>query len=89
MTAYGEDVRALTLAYLDAPERSKAFLLGLSQVAEEHGIVDWEGVPSTFVAFGAALQERGVPLARAQGMGQQLFGENALMTEGILEAYRS
>ncbi len=88
-TAYRQDVRALTLAYLDSSEDAEGFLRGLSQVADEHGIVDWEGIPATFLAFGHALRSEGVPLSAAQAHGRTLFGVNGPAEDWIREAYRS
>ncbi len=88
-TAYREDVRALTLAYLDSAQDAEGFLRGLSQVADEHGVVDWEGIPATFLAFGNALRGEGVPLSEAEAHGRTLFGQDGLAEQWIREAYRS
>lgn len=53
-TAYLQDVQAYTLAYLVESAEDGEFARGLSQVADGHGINDWEADAETFVAIRTA-----------------------------------
>lgn len=58
--AYGDDVRVMVRAYLETGEPADGFLRAIGQVAEQHGIDDWEGEVTTFHALGVGLSQAGL-----------------------------
>jgi len=67
--SYRRDVEAYTVAFLEDTSLDGTFLRGLGQVAEVHGITDWEAVPETVEGISLAVQaveSPGVGVARLQ-----------------------
>ena len=64
-TAYRNDLRDYTVAHLRAEGTPSALRLGISEVALARGITNWEALPSTFAAVGAAFAEAGLSLEEA------------------------
>lgn len=54
---YTQDVMAYTWTFLDGEGEPGDFARGLSQVAEAHGINDWEDDPDTLAAVAAAVED--------------------------------
>lgn len=71
---YESDVVDYTYAYLKSSSDTKDladFQKGLSEIAEERGISDWEDEPLTYKAIGKALKK-----AHIDGVGYQTFQKN-------------
>jgi hypothetical protein len=81
-----------TYAYLKSssgPTGYAGFQKGLSDIAEEHGISDWESDPHTYNAMGKALKK-----AKITGVGYETFKKNfsdgdAEKMESIQDGYDS
>jgi hypothetical protein len=57
MQEYRRDLRAYATAFVRTGGSSDEFLRGVGQVAERHGITDWEAEPGTLVAIGEGLRQ--------------------------------
>ena len=71
---YESDVVDYTYAYLKSssgPTDYADFQKGLSDIAEERGISDWESDPHTYKALGKALKK-----AKITGVGYETFKKN-------------
>jgi len=56
--AYQRDLRAFTAAFATTPGGSREdFLRGVTRIAEDHGISDWESDAATPRAIGAGLRD--------------------------------
>lgn len=87
--AYIEDMRVFTAAFMTTSRGDSAFVDGIGAVAEEYGIVNWEGVPQTYVAIGQGLQEAGLDVDEAQAFCREIFGEDARIETLIENTYSS
>lgn len=71
---YQADVLDYTYAYVKSSSDAtdyKDFQKGLADIAEQHGINDWEADPLTYGAIGKALKK-----AHIEGVGYQTFKKN-------------
>ncbi len=57
---YFEDVAVATERFVSKRENSRQFQQAISDIARNHGIVDWEREGSTYVAMGKGLRRAGV-----------------------------
>jgi len=89
VTAYRDDVRALSTAYVETSRDDDAFVRALGEVAAVHGIVDWEAAPETFLAIGDGLRDAGLSLDQARTLSHRLFGEDPRIEQWIADAYPS
>jgi hypothetical protein len=55
-SAYLADVETLVLAYLDTPAAPSSFMRDLAQVAQQHGVSDWEADAGTTHGIGIGLR---------------------------------
>lgn len=73
--AYENGVEDYTYAYLKSTPTEttdyNGFLKGLSAVAADHGIADWEADPKTYTAVGKALRK-----ARIEGISYETYKKN-------------
>jgi len=88
-TAYRDDLRVLTLATLESSGGEEGFLRGIGEVAERYGIVDWEGIPETYVAIGEGLREAGLSLEEARAFSRRIFGDDPRAEALVGRAYHS
>lgn len=56
---YISDVRDYTQAYVKSGGDFDTFTQGLSQIAERHGVSDWESDNDTYVGIGQGLKKAG------------------------------
>jgi len=86
--SYVRDVREFTAAFTRTPGSSEDFLRGVSRIAEDHGISDWEADASTPFAIGEGL--RAARWTEAQ-MSEFLdeVGRDKPAAELALEGYRN
>lgn len=92
--AYRRDIRVVTAANLAAGASDDEMLRDLARVADEHGVVHWEGRSDTYRAIGAGLRDAGAGPAEMQRFADELTAgtpgpeaERAL--QWVLEGYRS
>ena len=57
---YIEDVAVATVRFVSNQENSEIFQQAISNIARNHGIVDWEREDSTYLAMGKGLKSAGV-----------------------------
>ncbi|MCP5056693.1 MAG: hypothetical protein GY937_08195 [bacterium] len=57
--AYGDDVRVMMRAFVETAEPADGLLRAIGQVAEQHGIDDWEAEVTTFHALGMGFSQAG------------------------------
>ncbi|QDU68171.1 hypothetical protein [Engelhardtia mirabilis] len=55
--SYQQDVQAFVCSYLSAPSEPGDFARGLTQVAQAHGVSDWESQPGTFEVIEASVSD--------------------------------
>jgi hypothetical protein len=55
--SYRDDVREYTYEYVDADGEIPDFEGGLGEIAERHGVLDWDASDATYVAIGAGLAQ--------------------------------
>ncbi len=65
--AYGEDIAAATKRYALYQTESAQFMQTISNIAQNHGIVDWEQEKLTYTAMGRGLKQAGI--------NEQIIGE--------------
>lgn len=70
--AYREDVRDYTVAAFRAGRTGPAFESGLADVAEQHGITNWEADAATFVGIGEGLGRAGASPSTARGFADEV-----------------
>ncbi|QPK65411.1 putative lipoprotein [Methylomonas sp. LL1] len=71
---YESDVVDYTYAYLKStsgPTDYEGFQKGLGEIANDHGVSDWESDPHTYKAIGKALKKAGI-----DGVGYETFKNN-------------
>ena len=84
---YLEDVRAYTEIFVVQGGTSADFSRGLSDVAERHGITDWEAEPATLTAVGQGLRAVAVTPAEMEAFyGRVTDPERARL---VREGYRA
>jgi hypothetical protein len=90
-TAYRNDVREYTVAYLrdhvGAEGSPEALRLGISEVALTRGITNWEALPSTFLAVGAGFAEAGLTLAEAEPYRNALAPPDSASAQSMIEGH--
>lgn len=64
---YGEDIAAATKRYALYQTESEQFMQTISNIAQNHGIVDWEQEKLTYTAMGRGLKQAGI--------NEQIIGE--------------
>ncbi len=57
--AYGDDVRVYARSFVGETAPGDDFAAGLTVVAEQHGVTDWEASLMTYHALGVGLAEAG------------------------------
>lgn len=70
--AYREDVRDYTVAATRTGRDVTSFETGLAQVAEQHGITNWEADAATYVGIGEGLKRAGLSPAAVDGWAEQM-----------------
>lgn len=85
--SYREDVRLATRSFVTSGESDLAFLRELGQIAERHGINDWESRPETLIGIGSGARQAGLAAgdldALLSRLGQDDAGRRALAREGF------
>jgi hypothetical protein len=71
-TSYQDDVRVAGRTFAATGGDSGAFVRQLSQIAERHGITDWEAHRETWLALGAGFQQAGLTQEQVDGLLLQL-----------------
>jgi hypothetical protein len=71
-TSYQDDVRVASRTFAATGGDSEAFVRQLGQIAERHGITDWEADRATWVALGQGFHQAGLSQEQVDGLLLQL-----------------
>lgn len=88
-TAYRDDVRAHTIAFVDSGESLEAFQTSVGDVARRYGIVDWEASRATYVGIGQGLADAKVGGARLDALEGELTGSDTDRRSALRQGYDS
>jgi len=88
-SAYHEDLRTFTVAYVHADGRPEALRLGLAEVALEWGVSNWEAVPGSFVVIGEGLAAGGVAEPDLEAFRHAFGGPGSAAVEALERGYAS
>jgi hypothetical protein len=80
-------VRDYTARYANSAIGFDAFQKGLAEVAEMHGITNWEADRATYVAVGQGLRRAGVSAARLEDFKAAFAGSSAGDARLIQQGY--
>jgi hypothetical protein len=87
---YANEAQDYTVTYMRANAVSfnkNAFMKGLSDIASQHGIVDWEANPKTYRAIGKGLRKARISGVMYDNYKKQLTGEDSGKMDDIQEGY--
>lgn len=88
--AYRDDASDYTQAYVKSSGGDlQRFRAGLSRLAEEHGITNWEENPSTYKAIGEGLGKARVSDASLMAYNENFSGGDASKAQLIQQGYDS
>ena len=85
--SYRDDVREYTYAYVDADGELLDFEGGLGQIAERHGVCNWDATDATYVAIGAGLAQAQVSSSDLDGFKRTLGRSNPLRMAQIQRGF--
>lgn len=87
---YENDVQDFTVTYLrtnSSLTNQNAFMEGISDVASQNGIVDWEANPKTYRAIGKGLRKAKISGTQYDVYKRKFSGGNAGKMSDIQEGY--
>jgi hypothetical protein len=67
-TSYQDDVRVASRTYAATGGDSQAFVRQLGEIAERHGITDWEADRATWLGLGEGFQQAGLSQDQVDGL---------------------
>jgi hypothetical protein len=88
-TAYRDDVRDYTSAYVRSSADAHAFFRGLGQLAERHGVTGWEADRATWVGIGEGLAKAEVSGAQLDAFKHSLTGDDPARMATIQEGFEA
>jgi hypothetical protein len=87
---YQQEIQDYTHAYVKSSEADYAsFQKGLTNIADSHGVVDWEKDEITFVAIGRGLKKAGLEGIPFETYKKNLTGSDVSKMADIQEGYDS
>jgi hypothetical protein len=86
-TAYRDDVRAQTVAFVGSGESVEAFQASVGDVARRYGIVDWEASRATYVGIGQGLAAAKVGGERLAALENELAGSDPDRRSALRQGY--
>lgn len=87
---YENEVQDFTVTYLRTNATladQNGFMKGVSDIAAQNGIVDWEANPKTYRAIGKGLKKAKISSSEYETYKKQLAGANAGKMQDIQEGY--
>lgn len=87
---YGNEIQDFTVTYLrsnTAYFNKHAFMKGVSDIAAQHGIVDWEANPKTYRAIGKGLRKARVAGVTYDAYKKQLSNGDVSKMDDLQEGY--
>ncbi|MDX2167342.1 MAG: putative lipoprotein [Deltaproteobacteria bacterium] len=85
--SYINDVAGYTEAYAKSGGQFDGFTRGLSEIAQKHGVTDWESDADTFTGIGAGLRRANVPSAQFEVWKQNLTNGDATKATAMQKGY--
>jgi hypothetical protein len=85
--SYIKDVAGYTQAYAKSGGQYDGFTRGLGEIAEKHGVSDWENDPDTYTGIGAGLKNANVPPAQFEVWKQNVTSGNATKAAAMQKGY--
>jgi len=86
---FKDDIRALTLVFLQQEQQTDYFERQVGSIAKQYGLMDWEREPVTFMAIGSGLRQGGVTepeISRISFLQSSVMIKNRrIIQEGFLE----
>jgi hypothetical protein len=86
---YRTDVRDYTSAYVKSGGDFDAFTRGLSGIASQHGVSNWESDTDTYIGIGQGLRKAGVTPTQLEVWKSNLAKGNASTAAAIQKGYDS
>ncbi len=87
---YQQQIQDYTHAYVKSSEADYAsFQKGLTDIADNYGVVDWEQDSITYIAIGRGLKKAGLEGIAYDTYKNNLAGSSATKMEDIQEGYDS
>jgi hypothetical protein len=87
--AYRQDVRSATVALTESGASGEDLLRQVGQVAERHGVTDWEAHEATYRAVGEGLRLGGADAPGARAIAREMTGNDAPAYRAVIEGYGS
>ena len=88
-TAYRNDVRDQTVAFVESGESVDALQASIGDVARRYGMTDWEADPATYVGMGAGLAVARVRGERLTALTHELAGDDPAHRSALRRGYES
>ncbi len=87
--SYINDVAGYTEAYAKSGGQYDGFTRGVSDIAQKHGVTDWENDPDTYTGIGAGLKRASTPPAQFEVWKQNVTGGDATKAAAMQKGYDS
>ncbi len=85
--AYQGDVREYTAAYVQSSGDIEAFRKGLTSLAAQHGIMNWEADQAVYIGIGEGLAKARVSGIRFEAFTTSLCGGDAVKDSAIRKGF--
>ena len=86
--SYQRDLRQYAAAFVHGGGSEQDFARGVTRIAENHGIANWEAEPATPFAIGQGMREANVSEAEMRAFCRE-FGANATAAKLAFEGWQS
>jgi hypothetical protein len=89
---YQNEVKDFTVTYLrtnSSHADQNSFMKGISDVASQNGIVDWEANPKTYRGIGKGLRKAKISAAQYEAYKKKLTGGDSGKMDEIQEGYEN
>ena len=87
-TSYREDVRVASRTFAATGADSEAFVRQIGEIAERHGVTDWEADRATWLALGEGFRQAGLSQEQVDGLLLQLGHLQSPERGYVHEGYR-
>lgn len=86
-TAYQQEIREQVLALAEGGGNVEGFQRELGDVANRHGVLNWEVEPASYQALGQGLREAGFSGTALEQLAEQLTGGDAKRKRVLQSSY--
>ena len=87
--AYENDVADYTYAHVISSNQFDTFWKGLANVAERHGVTNWEAEDATYVGIGKGIRRAKLSQAQLEVIAKNLSGGDTKKIKLIQEGYNT